>query len=212
MTAIAVPDASDRGCPSIAAGTTCRRDTSQISPYVLPGTTRCRTDRSGLIVGTEHLAHPYGPSATIPSHSRSAAESRIPTLKPSNHADNLSPEPSPVLPIGARRAFPSLSVSAPNSSPKYNLSQNGRGRGAGRRPRRRDPSRPVQCSRLCDVSTFPAKWNHCAATGQRLKVGRRCRRVLAADVRVEHVPTSPNRSCRCPHHVVQLPRSSFPIL
>lgn len=132
------------------------------------------------------------------------------TAKPSHHADNLSPEPFPVLPVGARKASPSLAVSAPNRPPEDNPLQNRRYPGAGRRPRRRDPSRPVRCSRRCDVSTLPAKWNHCAATGQRLKVDRRCRRVLTTDVRVEHVPTSPNRSCRCPPSRRPTPSFQFP--
>ena len=47
MTAVAVPNTSNRGCPSSLAGTTCRRDQSRISASAHRSTIRCRTDRSG---------------------------------------------------------------------------------------------------------------------------------------------------------------------
>ncbi len=46
--------------------------------------------------------------------------------RPSQLAANLSPKPFPGLPIGRKRAFPLLTVSAPNSSQKYISLQNRR--------------------------------------------------------------------------------------
>ena len=54
MTANAVPTTSCRGCPSIAAGTTCGGDTSRISPYALPTANWCRTDTPTATLADSH--------------------------------------------------------------------------------------------------------------------------------------------------------------
>ena len=123
MTTVAVPDTSCRGCPRMAAGTTLQQLAARISPYALPSTIRCRTDRSGFVADPAHAAHPYDPSATIPSYSRPVTESATRTLKPSHHAANLSPEPYSGLPIGDKRAFPPPTVPAPNRPQYDNLLQ-----------------------------------------------------------------------------------------
>ena len=154
MTAFPAPDTSNRGCPSSLAGTTLQQLAGRISPYALRSAIRCRTDQSGCL--RRHVTPPSPPriSAMIPTYSRLVTESHVRTPKPSDHADNLSPEPLPVLPIGDKRAFPSLTVSAPNSSQKYNPLQNRRDRGAARRPRRPCHFRPLRRSRRGDVSTI----------------------------------------------------------
>ncbi len=123
MTTVVVPDTSCRGCPSMAAGTIVRPPATAHASYALPSTIRCRTDRSGFVVDPAPTPIPMNPPATIPSYSRPTTESATRTLKPSHHAANLSPEPYSGLPIGDKRAFPPLTVSAPNSSQKYNLLQ-----------------------------------------------------------------------------------------
>jgi len=146
MTAVSVPNPSNRGCPSSLAGTTCRRDRSRISAYALGSTIRCRTDRSGPF--RRCLTHPRLP-ATVPSYSHPTTESDVWTPTPSHQEDNLSPEPFPGLPVGGKRAFPLLTVSAPNSSQKDNSLQN-------RRDRRPPHSRPVRYSRRGDRSPHHA--------------------------------------------------------
>ena len=147
MTAVSVPTTSNRGCPSSFAGTTCTGDRSPISATALRCTIRCRTDRSGQF--PRYLAHPGSsrPSATIPTYSRPATTSHTRTPKTAQHAATCPTEPSPGLPVGDKRAFPVLTVSAPNSSQKYNSLQN-------RRERRPSPSRPGGRSRPRDVSTI----------------------------------------------------------
>ena len=100
MTTFAVHDTSIRGCPSSFAGTVYIGDTSPISPYALPSTIRCRTDRSGSFVGIAHTVHRYDPPATVPSYNRPAMESGTRAPKPSQPAAILSPEPYSGLPIG----------------------------------------------------------------------------------------------------------------
>ena len=126
MTAVSAPNPSNRGCPSSLAGTTCRRDRSRISASALQCTIRCRTDPSGRF--RRRVTHPGSTrlSATIPTYSRPATTSHTRTLKTAQHAATCPTEPSPGLPIGDKRAFPLLIVSAPNSSQKYNSLQNRR--------------------------------------------------------------------------------------
>ena len=156
MTTFAVDDTSCRGCPSSLAGTTCRGDTSRIFPCALPSTIRCRTDRSDCVVHPAHAAHPYASSATM--HSYAVLPDTFTQRRPksSEHAGNLSPEPFSGLPIGGQKGITALTVSAPNSSQKYNSLQNRRDRRAARRPRRPLLSRPVRPSRRGDVSPFAA--------------------------------------------------------
>ncbi len=129
MTAVSVPNPSNRGCPSKAAGTTCRRDRSRISPSALRSTIGCGTDRSGPFLRC--VTHPRRPrsSATMPAYNRLAATSHPRTPKPAQHTATCPPEPFPGLPVEGRRAFPSLTVSAPNSSQMYNPLQNRRDHG-----------------------------------------------------------------------------------
>ena len=79
------------------------------------------------------------PTATPPR--RPANEPQI----PHNRAANLSPEPFPRLPVGGQKGVTPLTVSAPNSSQKYNSLQN-------RGPSRPRASRSVGRSRQVDVS------------------------------------------------------------
>ncbi len=133
MTASAVPDTSNRGRPSSLAGTTCRPDTSRISPSALQSAIRCRTDRSG---GAQRLSHPLArqlrPKATQFRPESSPNGHRTPR----NLLTTCPLEPFPGFPVGGKRAFPSLTVSAPNSSQEYNSLQNRRDRRSARRPRR----------------------------------------------------------------------------
>ena len=64
----------------------------------------------------------------------------------------LPRRPFPGLPIEGERAFSLLTVSAPNSSEKYNPLQDRRGCRSTRRPRRPHAPRPVPPSRQVDVS------------------------------------------------------------
>ena len=129
MTAVSVPNPSNRGCPSSLAGTTCRRDTSRISATALKSTIRCRTDPSGRF--RRCVTHPGSNrlSATSPAYGCPLTKSHIRTLKSSHHADSLSLEPFPGLPIGHLRASPLLTVSAPNNSQKDNSLQKWRDSG-----------------------------------------------------------------------------------
>ena len=171
MTAFPVPDASNRACPSSLAGTTCRRDRSRISASALQSTIGCRTDRSGPFRRCVTPLRPPPLSATIPTYGHPATESGLRTPKPSQFAANLSPGLFPGFPIKAKRAFPLLTVSAPNSSQNGNSLQNRRDRGAGRRPRRPRPSRLARRSPRGDVSPFSAFPRTRRSLGQRLKVG-----------------------------------------
>ena len=112
MTAIPVPDASNKGCPSRLAGTTRRRDTSRISPSAHKGTIRCRTDWSGRF--RRHVTHPRL-SATIPTYSHPATESHRRTPKPSQLAANLSPRLFLGLPVGEKRGFPCFPCQPPTA-------------------------------------------------------------------------------------------------
>ncbi len=125
MTALSVPNTSNRGCPSSLAGTTCPRDRSPISATALRSTIRCRTDRSGPF--RQCVTHAWLPrlSTTVPAYGRPATTSHTRTPKTAQHAATCPPEPFPGLPIGDKRPFPLLTVSAPNSSQKYNSLQNG---------------------------------------------------------------------------------------
>ena len=156
MTTFAVHDTSCRGCPSSLAGTTCRGDTSHIYRYAHPSTIRCRTNRSDCVAHPAHAAHPYASSATVPSYSRPDHHLDHTDIGIPQHAANLSPEPFSGLPVGDERAFPVLTVSAPNSSQNDNSLQNRRDRRAARRPRCPLLSRPVRPSRRGDVSPFTA--------------------------------------------------------
>ena len=149
MTTFSVPNPSNRGCPSSLAGTTCRRDRSRISASTLRSTIGCRTDRSGrLRRRVTHLRFPH-PSATVPAYGR--LPRRTPTQRQlaTGACSNFPTEPFPGLPIEGKRAFPLLTVSAPNSSPKYNSLQN-------RRDRRPPDSRALRRSQRADVSRFSA--------------------------------------------------------
>ena len=156
MTTFPVHDTSIRGCPSKAAGTTCGGDTSRISRYARPSTIRCRTNRSDCVAHPAHAAHPYASSATVPSYSRPDHHLHHTDIGIPQHVANLSPEPFSGLPVGDKRAFPSLTVSAPNSSQNDNSLQNRRDRRVVRRPRRPLLSRPVRLSRRVDMSPFTA--------------------------------------------------------
>ena len=149
MTAVSVPSASIRGRPSSFAGTTCRRDRSRISATALRRTIRCRTDRSGVV---SILASPSRPPATSQSYAALPKTFTQRTPRPSQLAANLSPEPFPGLPVEGKRAFPSLTVSTPNSSRKDISLQNRRDRRSTRRPHRPRPLRPVRRYRRADVS------------------------------------------------------------
>ena len=129
MTAVSVSNTSNRGCPSKAAGTTCRRDRSRISATALRSTIRCRTDPSGRF--SRHAAHSrhHHPSATIPAYSRLTRSTPTHQQLVTGACSNLPTEPFPGLPIGDKGAFPLLTVSAPNSSQMYNSLQNRRDRG-----------------------------------------------------------------------------------
>ena len=147
MTAVSVPNTSNRACPSSLAGTTCRRDRSRISASTLRSTIGCRTDRSGrLRRRVTHLRFPH-PSAMVPAYGR--LPRRTPTQRQlaTGACSNFPTEPFPGLPIGDKRPFPLLAVSAPNSSQNGILLQNWR-------DRRPPHSRPVRRSRRGDVSGF----------------------------------------------------------
>ena len=117
------------GVPAWLLGPSSRRDTSPKPLTPRMSATRCRADRSGFIVDTEAAAHSYDPPATVSGYSRPATESGTRTPNPSQLAAILSPEPLLGLPIGDKRVFPSLTVSAPNSPQNDNLLQNRRDRG-----------------------------------------------------------------------------------
>ena len=129
MTTVSVSNTSNRGCPSSLAGTTCRRDRSRISATALRSTIRCRTDPSGRF--SRHAAHSrhHHPSATIPAYSRLTRRTPTHQQLVTGACSNLPTDLVPGLPIGDKRAFPLLTVSAPNSSQKYNSLQNRRDRG-----------------------------------------------------------------------------------
>ena len=147
MTTFSVPNVSNRGCPSSLAGTTCPRDRSRISASAHHSTIRCRTDRSGRL--PRCITHPV----TIIPQLRFLPTVALPGAPPTQQqfatgaCSNFPTEPFPGLPIGDKRPFPPLTVSAPNSSQKYNSLQN-------RRERRPSPSRPGGHSRPRDVSTI----------------------------------------------------------
>ena len=164
MTAFPVPNASNRACPSSFAGTTCRRDRSRISPSALQSAIRCRTDRSGRF---RRRVTPLGfprISATIPAYSRLARITPTHQQLAPGACSNFPTEPFPGLPVGDKRAFPLLAVSAPNSSQNGILLQNWRDL----RPRH---SRPLRRFLRSDVSTFSAITGARHGLGQRLKVG-----------------------------------------
>ena len=145
MSALSVPNTSNRGCPSSLAGTTYTGDRSPISASAHHSTIRCRTDRSGRLPRcVTHPRHPRLP-ATVHAYSRLATTSHTRTQATAQHAATCPTEPFPGLPIGDKRPFPLLTVSAPNSSQKYNSLQN-------RRDRRPSHSRPLRRSRRGDVS------------------------------------------------------------
>ena len=146
MSTVSVPNTSNRGCPSSLAGTTCRRDRSRISPYSLQSTIRCRADRSGRLRRCVTTPRPPQCSATVPAYSRLSRRTLTQQQLATRACSNFPTEPFPRLPVGSRRTFPSLTVSAPNSSQKYNSLQN-------RRDRRPSLSRPLRRSRQRDVST-----------------------------------------------------------
>ena len=124
MTAVSAPNPSNRGCPSSLAGTTCRRDRSRISASALKCTIRCRTDGSGRL--RRCVTHPRHPrlTATIPAYSSLTRRTRTQPQLATGARSNFPTEPFPGLPVGDKRPFPSLTVSAPNSSRKYNSLQN----------------------------------------------------------------------------------------
>ena len=178
MTALPVRDTSIRGRPGMAAGTTLQQLAARSFPYALTSTIRCRTDRPGFVVDPAHAAHPYDPPATLPATAAFSTEYAQWTLRPSQRAANLSSKLCSRLPIGDKRAFPPLTVSAPNRPPRYNSLQNRRDRGAGRRARRPLHSRPVRRSRWGGASptSLPSSqraWAWLAA--MRLKTGPRGR-------------------------------------
>ena len=118
MTTFPVHDTSIRGCPSSFAGTTCGGDTSRISRYARPSTIRCRTHRSGSVVGTAHAARPYHSPATVPSYSFPAHNLHPTDIGNPHHAVNLSPEPFSVLPIGDRKGLPPTYRVSPQQIPE----------------------------------------------------------------------------------------------
>ena len=154
MTAFPVPDASNRGCPSSLAGTTLQQLAARIPPCALRSTIRCRTD--GSWSHRRHVACPCPPhvSATVPNVGSLTRSTRTQQPVAAETCSNSPRKPFPALPIGDKRASPSLTVSAPNSSQKYNSLQNRRDHRAGWRPRRPPPFRPVRRSRRADASPF----------------------------------------------------------
>ena len=166
MTAVSVPNTSNRGCPSSLAGTTRPRDRSPISASAHHSTIRCRTDRPGRFRRcVTHSRHPRLP-AMIPAYSRPATTSHTRTPKTAQHAATCPTEPFPGLPIGDKRAFPSLTVSAPNSSQKYNSLQNRRERRLRRLPpvgrSRRDDRSLISLPPSKEVSALlAAMWLRC---------------------------------------------------
>ena len=149
MTALSVPNVSNRGRPSSFAGTTCRRDRSRISATAHQSTIRCRTDRSGSFRRrATHLRSPR-PPATIPAYGRLTRRTPTRQQLATGACSNCPTEPFPGLPIGGERAFPLFTVSAPNSSQNGILLQKWRDR----RPPR---SRPLRRSRRGDVSPHHA--------------------------------------------------------
>ena len=152
MTAASVPSTSIRGSPSSLAGTTCSRDRSCISDSALRSTIRCRIDQSGRFRCC--FTRPRHPriSATVPTHRRPARRTPAQQQFAPGVCSNCPTEPFPGLPIGDKRAFPSLTMSAPNSSQKYNSLQNRRDRRSARRPRSPRPPRPVRPPLRRDVS------------------------------------------------------------
>ena len=149
MTALSVPNISNRGCPSKAAGTTCPHDRSHISASAHKSTIRCRTDRSGPF--RRCVTHPRTPRlpATVPAYGRLTRSTRTQQQLAPGACSNFPTEPFPGLPIGDKRASSLLTVSAPNSSQKYNSLQN-------RRERRPHHFRPVRRSRRGDRSPHHA--------------------------------------------------------
>lgn len=124
------------------------------------------------------------PSTTIACQLRTPATAALPLSpthgprSPRHHADNLSPKPFPVFPVGAGRVFPSLAVSSPTSSPRGQSVAEPAGRGAGRRPRRRDlldldctpatvTCQPVERERSMDE---PVRWVTKAEAAEELEV------------------------------------------
>ena len=103
-----------------------------------------------------HTPRHHHPSATIPAYSRPATASHTRTPKTAQHAATCPTEPFPGLPIGDKRPFPLLTVSAPNSSRKYNSLQN-------RRDRRPSHSRPLRRSRRADRSPISLSPSHRAS-------------------------------------------------
>ncbi len=186
MTTFAVHDTSCRGCPSMAAGTTLQQLAACSSPYDLTSTIRCRTDRSGFIVDRAHDAHPYDPSATFPATAAFPEPFTQRTPKPSHHAAILSPRPCSGLPIGDKRAFPSPTVSAPNSSQKYNLLQTAGARGAAPMPR------PVAGFASSDRTHTPSICVTCqritTSTRDASTSSRRSRRAANSPVAGRHAP------------------------
>ena len=166
MTAVSVPNTSNRGCPSILAGTTCPCDRSLISASAPRSTIRCRTDPSGRL--PRCVTHPrhHRPSATIPAYDsltrRTPTEQQLAT----GACSNFPTEPSPGLPIGDKRAFPLPTVSAPNSSQMYNSLQNRRERRLRRLPpvgrSRRDDRSLISLPPSKEVSALlAAMWLRC---------------------------------------------------
>ena len=147
MTALSVPNPSDRGCPSSLAGTTYTGDRSPISATALRSTIRCRTDRSGPF--RRCVTHPRHPrlSATVPAYSRPATTSHTRTPKTAQLADNLSHRAVPRTSYRGQKAIPTTYRVSPQQLPKVQFV-------AERRDRRQSHSRPVGRSRPRDVSTI----------------------------------------------------------
>ena len=160
MTTSSVPDTSNRGCPSMAAGTPCGRGASRISPSARQRAIRCGTDRSG-----EPSASPISPSVSYGLQLRSPVQRTLtqPPPTPRTLLTACPPEPFSGLPVGGDRASLLPTVSAPNSSPKGNLSQNGRIAGPAGDPADRPLARPVRRARRDDVATISLRCGSDAA-------------------------------------------------
>ena len=193
MTAVSAPNPSNRDCPSSLAGTTCRRDRSRISASALKCTIRCRTDRSGPFRQCVTPLRFPRLTATIPAYSSLTRRTRTQPQLATGACSNFPTEPFPGLPVGDKRPFPLLTVSAPNSSQKYNSLQN-------RRDHRPSHSRLDRRSRHGDrsiislpppqrASTLLAPmWPSCRLAFLQL---RRNRGTRPDQTLLAHLPTSP---------------------
>ena len=109
----AVPVTSCRGCPSMAAGTLLQELSTLHTPYALTCSNWCRTDTSGEV---PHIAHPPRLSALDRSDTRPTQGLDGQAHVATGACPTTTPDPCPRFPVGAKRAFPVHTLSAPNRS------------------------------------------------------------------------------------------------